>query len=170
MKTAQGNIITWFIQGRKFIYLFIIAAVAVGVAGLFKMNRDQLPPFKIKQGLIAAVLPGATAEQINEQVAKPLEDVMFSFSEVDRKSLKTVCRDGVCYMYVDLVSAQEKKDEVWSKIKHTLNSSKLKFPPTLAALVVLDDFSEVIATRLWTTSIHSIINCIRSEEACLDTS
>lgn len=145
MKTAQGNIITWFIQGRKFIYLFIIAAVAVGVAGLFKMNRDQLPPFKIKQGLIAAVLPGATAEQINEQVAKPLEDVMFSFSEVDRKSLKTVCRDGVCYMYVDLVSAQEKKDEVWSKIKHTLNSSKLKFPPTLAALVVLDDFSEVSA-------------------------
>lgn len=143
MRLPKGSsIVERSIHHKKFIYLFIVVAFVVGVVGLFKMNRDQLPEFKIKQGLVAAIYPGATADEVNEQVAKPLEDVLLSFPEVIRRTMKTVCRDGICYMYVDLNVDVDLKEEVWSKIKHRLNVAKLTLPPQVAAVVVLDDFSE----------------------------
>ena len=139
------NIVTGAIRRKKYIYAFLVAVIVVGIIGLFKMNRDELPTFQIKQGLVAAVYPGATAEEVSEQLAKPLEEVLFSFSEVDRKSLTSVCKDGMCYIYVDLTVPSKKKDEVWSKIKHTLNTAKLELPTAVLALVVLDDFSDTSA-------------------------
>ena len=142
---GKKDIVTGAIRHRKFIYAFLAAMIAIGVVGLFKMNRDELPTFQIKQGLVAAVYPGATAEEVSEQLAKPLEEVLFSFPEVDRETLKSVCRDGMCYMYVDLTVPSKKKDEVWSKIKLKLNTAKLELPPAVLALVVLDDFSDTSA-------------------------
>ena len=139
------NIVTSAIRHKKIIYAFLAAVIVVGIVGLFKMNRDELPTFEIKQGLVAAIYPGATAEEVSEQLAKPLEEVLFSFSEVDRESLKSVCKDGMCYMYVDLTVPAKKKDEVWSKIKHKLSAAKLELPPAVLALVVLDDFSDTSA-------------------------
>ena len=146
MRVPSGNnIVVGAIRHKKVIYVFLAAVIAVGIVGLFKMNRDELPSFDIKQGLVAAVYPGATADEINDQVAKPLEEVLFSFSEVDRNTLKTVCRDGICYMYVDLTVPARKKDEVWSKIKLKLNTARMTLPPAVLAVVVLDDFSDTSA-------------------------
>lgn len=146
MRVPSGNnIVVGAIRHKKVIYVFLAAVIAVGIVGLFKMNRDELPTFDIKQGLVAAVYPGATADEINDQVAKPLEEVLFSFSEVDRNTLKTVCRDGICYMYVDLTVPARKKDEVWSKIKLKLNTARMTLPPAVLAVVVLDDFSDTSA-------------------------
>ena len=141
----KRNIITGAIRRRKIIYAFLAVLIALGIIGLFRMNRDEFPTFQIKQGLVAAIYPGATAEEVSEQLAKPLEKILFSFPEVNRKSLTSVCRDGICYLYVDLTVPARKKDEVWSKIKHTLNTAKLNLPPAVLALAVLDDFSDTSA-------------------------
>ncbi|MCQ2180607.1 MAG: efflux RND transporter permease subunit [Bacteroidales bacterium] len=143
MRLPEGNrIFATAVGSKKIAYIFIALAFIVGTIGLFRMNRDQLPEFKIKQGLVAAIYPGATADEVNEQVAKPLEDVLLSFPEVIRRTMKTVCRDGICYIYVDLNVEVAEKEEVWSKIKHRLNVAKLMLPPQVAAIVVLDDFSK----------------------------
>lgn len=130
------------IRHKKVIYLFVAALIAVGLVGLFRMNRDEFPTFQLKQGMIAAVYPGATAEEVRDQVAKPLEEVLFSFPEVDRTTLRSTSRDGICYILTDLTSPARKKDEVWSKIKLRLQTAKLTLPAGVLAVVVLDDFSE----------------------------
>ena len=139
----RGRVIRNAIRNRKVIYLFVAAFVAVGIIGLFRMNRDEFPTFQIKQGLVAAIYPGATAEEVRDQVTIPLEDVLFSCQEVDRSTLKSVSKDGICYLLVDLTTPVRTKDEVWSKIKLRLQTAKLTLPAGVAAVVVLDDFSEV---------------------------
>ena len=149
MRLPRGHsILVGAIHHKKIIYVFLAVLISLGFVGLVKMNRDELPTFEIKQGLVAAIYPGATADEVNEQVAKPLEDVLFSFSEVDRKTLKTVCKDGICYMYVDLTMSPKLKDEVWAKIKLRLNTAKLSLPPSVLAIVVLDDFSDTSAVLI----------------------
>lgn len=143
LKNVQnGGVVLGAIAHKRIVYLIVAALVALGVAGLVKMNRDEFPTFNIKQGLVAAVYPGATAEQVQDQLTEPLEKVLFSFSEVDRKSLKSYSKDGICYIYVDLTTPARMKDEVWSKIKLRLEAAKLSLPSEVAAIVVLDDFSE----------------------------
>ena len=139
----DGRVIRSAIHNRKIIYLLVAVLVAVGVVGLFRMNRDEFPTFQIKQGLVVAVYPGATAEEVRDQVTKPLEEVLFSFSEVDRTTLRSTSKDGMCYLLVDLTTPARTKNEVWSKIKLRLQTAKLTLPAGVLAVVVMDDFSEV---------------------------
>ena len=144
LKESLGGIGAWVhfaVRERKFIYLAIAALVALGAAGLLKMNKDEFPAFQLKQGLVVGVYPGATAAEVEEQLAKPLEETLFSYNEVDRGSLSTISKDGMCFIYADLNVAQEKKDEVWSKIKLGLQARKMTLPAGVLAITVLDDFS-----------------------------
>lgn len=139
----RGPVIRYAIRYRIVIYLFVAALVAVGITGLFRMNRDEFPTFQLKEGLVAAVYPGATAEEVRDQVAKPLEEVLVSCREVDRSSLRSISKDGICYLTVGLTTPAKTKDEVWSKIKLRLQTAKLTLPAGVLAVVVQDDFSEV---------------------------
>ena len=139
----SANIIKGFIAHRRVIYVIVIALVLVGITGLFYINKDEFPSFEIKQGLVAGIYPGATPGQVEEQLTMPLEDILFSFTEVDRENTRSYSRDGICYIYVDLAVPAAKKNEVWSKIKLKLDAAKVTLPPGVLAVTVLDDFSAV---------------------------
>ena len=143
MKKDSSNIVRGFIAHHKVIYIIVIALVAVGIIGLSFMNKDEFPSFQIKQGLVAGVYPGATAAEVEDQLTKPLEDVLFSFTEVNRQNTYSYSRDGICYIFVDLTVPAKKKDEAWSKIKLKLDATKMMLPPGVLAVTVLDDFSAV---------------------------
>ena len=113
----KKSIIDFVTANKNIIYLLLCMLIGVGVFGLTKMNKDEFPTFEIKQGLIAAVYPGATSEQVMEEVGKPLEQMLFSFQEVNRNNLKISCQDGLCYILTDLNTPMSEKDGVWSKIK-----------------------------------------------------
>jgi len=129
------------ITHKRLIFIFVAAAVVAGIGGLFEMKKDEFPTFDIKQGLVAGVYPGATAEQVETQLTKPLEEILFSIKEIDRKSTRSVTEDGICYIYVDLNCPQSKKDEIWSKIKLKLEAQKSTLPSGVLAVAVLDDFN-----------------------------
>ena len=68
--------------------------------------------------------------------------------EVNRKNLRIVSKDGMCYIYVDLTSPINKKDEVWSKIRLKLNEAKMTLPPGVLAILVMDDFSAISSSLI----------------------
>ena len=137
----RRGIVDSMVQHKGFVYLAVIAMVAVGIVGLFRMNKDEFPTFDIKQGLVAGIYPGASSQEVEEQLTKPLEEVLFSFKEVDMKKTYSYSKDGICYIYADLNCPDKKKDEVWSKIKLKLNDATATLPTGVLAVRVLDDFS-----------------------------
>ena len=135
--------VRWSVREKGLVALIILALVAVGIFGLGRMNKDEFPTFQIKQGLVAGIYPGATAEQVEARLTKPLEDYLFTFKEIHRQSLRSVSKEGICYIYVDLEESipQRLKDEIWSKIKLGLQARKQLLPAGVLAVAVLDDFS-----------------------------
>ena len=131
------------IRHKKLVYIAVLALTVVGGIGLVRMNKDEFPTFEIKQGLVAGVYPGASAQEVEQQLTCRLEESLLSFKEVDRSSLRSVTRDGICYIYTDLTCPQNKKDQVWSKIKLKLQADKLTLPTGVLTVAVLDDFSSV---------------------------
>lgn len=133
--------VNFAINNKKLVYIVVVALTIVGGYGLVKMNKGEFPTFEIKQGLVAGVYPGATAAEVERQLTCKLEETLFSFKEVERSSVRSVSKDGMCYIYVDLNCPQNKKDQVWSKIKLKLQDRKLTLPTGVLAVAVLDDFS-----------------------------
>ena len=69
----------------KIIFLIVGLLVLFGIYGLDKMNKQEFPEFVIRQGIVAAVYPGASCEEVEQQVTTPLEEYLFTFQEVDKE-------------------------------------------------------------------------------------
>ncbi len=142
-KNMTSRIVLGAIQNKSIVRLFLFLLIAMGGYGLLVMNKDEFPTFELRQGLIAAVYPGADVEQVEKEVGKPLEELLFTIPEINRRATKVVSKDGMCYIYTDLTVSSKLKTEVWSKIKLKIDAFKLTLPPGVLAIVVLDDFSDI---------------------------
>ena len=147
-KGLTSRLVLGAIKNRNIVDLFLFLLIGLGIVGLVTMNKDEFPTFEIKQGLIAAVYPGADVHQVEEELGKPLEQMLFSMSEISRPQTKVVNKDGMCYIYTDLTVPSSQKTETWSKIKLKIDSFKQTLPPGVLAIVVLDDFSSLTSVLI----------------------
>lgn len=138
-----AEIVRGTIKHKRIVYFIVALIFALGIYGLVRMNKDEFPTFEIKNGLIVGVYPGADAKEVEDQLTKPLEDILFSFSEVSRENTSSFSRNGICYIYTDLNTPASTKNEVWAKIKLKLEASKMTLPAGVLAVAVMDDFSSV---------------------------
>ncbi|MBR1519816.1 MAG: efflux RND transporter permease subunit [Bacteroidaceae bacterium] len=142
----KNNWVGWLMRNYRITSLLIVLLFIFGLFGFDKMAKAEFPDFVIRQGVVVAVYPGATAEEVEEQVAKPLERYLFTFDEVKRKKTTTTSSNGMCVCMVELQDHVNNKDEVWSKIKHGLNAFKSQsLPSGVLALAVNDDFGSASA-------------------------
>lgn len=147
-KGLTSRLVLGAIKNRNIVDLFLFLLIGLGIVGLVTMNKDEFPTFEIKQGLIAAVYPGADVHQVEEELGKPLEQMLFSMSEISRPQTKVVNKDGMCYIYTDLTVPSSQKTETWSKIKLKIDAFKQTLPPGVLAIVVLDDFSNLTSVLI----------------------
>ena len=138
-----SDIVRGAIRHKKIVYFAVAVLIALGITGLVYMNKDEFPTFEIKNGLIVGVYPGADAEEVEKQLVEPLEEVLFSFSEISRDNTSSYSRNGMCYIYTDLTTPASTKNEVWAKIKLKLEAVRQTLPPGVLAVAVMDDFSAV---------------------------
>ena len=139
------NWLKWPLDHYPISLLIIGILFVLGIYGMYVMPKDEFPHATIRQGVVVAVYPGATSEEVEEQVAKPLERYLFTFGEVNRVKTTSQSQNGMCIMMVKLNDDVNNKDEVWSKIKHGLNNFKTELPSGVLAIVVNDDFGNTSA-------------------------
>ncbi len=138
-----GKIVSWAIEAKKFVYLVLLGLILIGILGLWKMKKDEFPTLEIVQGLVAGVYPGASAEQVERELTKPLEEVLMGCPEVVRDKIKSVSKDGICYIFVTLDVDGSKLRQTWTDLKFKFQTRKLTLPVNVAAIVVVDDFSNI---------------------------
>ncbi|MBR5747392.1 MAG: efflux RND transporter permease subunit [Prevotella sp.] len=139
------NWLKWPLEHYPITLLIVVILFVLGIYGMYVMPKDEFPAFTIRQGVVVAVYPGATSEEVEEQVARPLERYLFTYGEVNRAKTTTTSQNGMCIVMVRLNDNVNNKDEVWSKIKHGMNNFKAQLPSGVLALVVNDDFGNTSA-------------------------
>ncbi|MBR6283174.1 MAG: efflux RND transporter permease subunit, partial [Muribaculaceae bacterium] len=139
------NWLKWPLEHYSIALLIIGVLFVLGIYGMYVMPKDEFPHVTIRQGVVVAVYPGATSEEVESQVARPLERYLFTYGEVNRAKTTTTSQNGMCIVMVRLNDDVHNKDEVWSKIKHGLNAFKPQLPAGVLGLVVNDDFGNTSA-------------------------
>ena len=135
----------WPLKNKGITALITIILLAYGLFGLVMMPKDEFPPFTMRMGVIVAIMPGATSQEIEAQVARPLERYIFTFKEVDRNKTTTQSMNGMCFMKVNFDAKLTNLAPVWNKMKHGVNEFKSQLPKGVVALIVKDDFGEASA-------------------------
>ena len=135
----------WPLEHYSITLLIVGILFVMGIYGMYIMPKDEFPHATIRQGVVVAVFPGATSEEVEQQVARPLERFLFTYGEVNRMKTTTTSQNGMCIVMVRLNDDVNNKDEVWSKIKHGLNGFKAQLPAGVLAIVVNDDFGNTSA-------------------------
>lgn len=149
MANSKQNHIQSAMRYHTIIFLIVACLVVLGFYSMTKMNKDEFPQFTIRQGVVAAVYPGASAQEVEEQVTKPLENFLFTYSEIDKSKTHSVSENGIVYVFAELRTEVKDKDEVWSKIRHGLSLfKKTSLPAGVLEIVVVDDFGNTSSMLL----------------------
>ena len=137
------------LRNHGIIFFLFGVMMLFGIWALPQMSKDEFPQFTIRQAVVAAIYPGATAEEVEQQVTTPLEAFINSYEEVDKLSTYSTTHDGVVYCYVMLRNSVTQKDEVWAKIRAGLNLLKqTSLPAGVAEVVLVDDFGNTASILL----------------------
>lgn len=162
---GKMNIVGSSMRHHKIMFMLTILLTLVGMWALWKMPKQEFPPFTIRQGVIVGVFPGASSSEVEEQLAKPLERFLFTYKEIKRSKTYSMSKNGLVYVMVELNDNVHNKDEVWSKIKHGLTTFKSQLPSGVLALIANDDFGDTSALLV---SIQSEDKTYRELEGYLE--
>ena len=136
-------------RNHGLVFFLFMCLTLFGVWALTKMNKDEFPFFTIRQGVVVAVYPGATAQEVEAQVTKPLEDYINGFEEVDKAHTYSVTEDGIVYVYVSLRMFVKSNNEAWSRIRANLDLfRKTSLPKGGLGMMVVDDFGNTSSMLL----------------------
>lgn len=141
----KRNVVEWAMHYRQIIILVTCCLIAFGIYSLPRMQKNEFPDFTIRQGMVIAVAPGNTVDEMVEQVTKPLEDYIFMYKEVKKEKTFSTTRDGIAFIQVELIDELTNKDEFWSKFKHGVTGFKAQLPSNVLAVQVMDDFGDTSA-------------------------
>ena len=143
----KRNIVEWAMHYRQIVILITAVLVAFGMFALSKINKNEFPDFTVRQGVVVAVYPGATVNEMEEQVTQPLENYIFTYKEVKKEKTKSYTRNGLTIVQVELNDDIDgaNKENFWSRFKLGVQQFKSSLPSGVLALQVQDDFGDASA-------------------------
>lgn len=154
MKLPGGLVERAMVEWRIVVTL-IVVLVAIGVRALLVMPRQEFPEFTIRQGLVIGVMPGASSAEVEQRLAKPVEEYLFTYGEVNKAKTYSESSHGQLVVHVELREeiAGAAAPAFWVKLRHGLNELRAtELPPNVVALVGMSDFGDTSALLLAVTA------------------
>lgn len=137
------NLAEWAIKHKQIIYFFIISILIGGLYSYFSLGRSEDPDFTIRQAVVTAAWPGATAEQITQQVTDPLEKKLQDIKGLDY--IKSFTHDGKTVIYLNLKDSVPKRDiqQRWLEARNLVNDEWGNLPAGVVGPFINDRFDDV---------------------------
>jgi multidrug efflux pump subunit AcrB len=130
--------------------LFLSAVVfLLGVYSMVRMPRREDPKITIRTGIVAAMYPGATSQEVEDQVTRKIEEHLFHFEEVRREKTYSTTRNGMVIINVELNKSVTNADQFWSKLRLDLALLKAQeLPAGVQGPMVDSDFGDTVAVLI----------------------
>ncbi len=149
----RSGIVAFGLRYHTLVILVVVALVCFGIYALEQMNKNEFPGFTIREGLVVAVCPGATSEEMTDEVLKDLEDYIFSYKEVDKSKTHSRCTNGMVIVFVELDDNISDTDPFWNKFQIGLSKAKANLPKSVLAVETLTDFGDTSALLISISSV-----------------
>jgi multidrug efflux pump subunit AcrB/outer membrane protein TolC len=126
-----------------------VMLVACGAYALLRMPRREDPKIHVRIGIVAAYYPGASAEEVENQVTQKVEQRIFKIEGVRRAKTYSTSMNGAMFVNVELEDSLQDTEKFWSKLR--LDMAELKateLPDGVEGPLVNYDFGDTVAVLL----------------------
>lgn len=143
MSDDKFNLSALAVRERSITLFLIILITVAGVLSFFELGRAEDPPFTVKQMTIISAWPGATAQEMQDQVAEPLEKRMQELKWYDRS--ETYTRPGLAYTMLSLQDSTppSQVQEEFYQARKKLGDEAKNLPAGVIGPMFNDEFSDV---------------------------
>ncbi|NLT50806.1 MAG: efflux RND transporter permease subunit [Ignavibacteria bacterium] len=139
------ELIESLLHHKQLIFIITGIFILIGILGLIEMPRDEFPAFTIRQGIIVGVFPGASSNQVEEQLTTKVENYLFEYKSVERAKTYSVSKENVMVIYVEVSESENDPDAFWVKLRKGLDELKKELPSGVSSLTADNDFGNTSA-------------------------
>ncbi|MCG7908978.1 MAG: efflux RND transporter permease subunit [Candidatus Thiodiazotropha taylori] len=130
-------------------WLLVIILVGGGLLSFDKMGKLEDPAFTIKNAKVITLYPGASAQEVQDEVTYHIEDAIQRLEQVKRINM-SISRPGMSDISIEFKDKYRGDDfpDIYDELRRKIVDMKNKLPPGAQDPMVIDDFGDVFGVYL----------------------
>ena len=140
------DIAGYFIQRRVTSWLVALILAIGGLVAFLGLGRLEDPSFTLKMAMVITPYPGASPQQVEEEVTYPLENAIQQLPYIDK--VTSISGAGLSQITVEIQSVYgaDELPQIWDEMRRRINDLRPSLPAGVGEPQIQDDFSDVYGT------------------------
>ena len=142
-KPKGFNISKWALEHRALTRYLLIVLMLLGVAAYFQLGQDEDPPFTFRAMAMRVFWPGATAQQVAEQVTDKLEKTLQEVPYADK--IRSYSKPGEALIIFQVKDSSPPKEmaQIWYTVRKKVGDMRGTLPGGVVGPFFNDEFGDV---------------------------
>jgi len=142
----RGNLSRWAIEHPVLVRFFIVLILLLGARSYIQLGQAEDPPFTFKTMLIQAQWPGATAQEVSEQLTERIEKKLQEMPELD--FVQSYAKPGETALFVNLKETVRGRDvaEAWYQVRKKIGDLGPQLPAGVQGPFFNDEFGDTFGS------------------------
>ena len=137
------NLSKWALDHPALTRYLMVVLMVLGIAAYFQLGQDEDPPFTFRAMVVRTYWPGATAQQVAEQVTDKLERTLQEVPYADK--IRSYSKPGESQIIFQIKDSSKPSDvpNVWYSVRKKIGDIRYTLPPGVQGPFFNDDFGDV---------------------------
>lgn len=140
------NLADWALRHKSIIYYFIAVLLTFGIFSFTHMGRIEDPDFTMRTMVVGVSWPGASPQQMSDQVTDKLEEKLRDLPGVDYTKSFTDGSKSVIYINLKEDLPSNKIRPAWEEARNMINDEWKSLPSGVQGPSINDRFDDVYGT------------------------
>ena len=137
------------VKHNRVVFVAMAIAIIGGFVGYREMGRLEDPEFTIKEALIITPYPGASPEEVAQEVTNPIERAVQQLGQLDRVESQSSRGSSVVTARIKDRFHKDAIPQVWDELRRKINDVQSQLPPSVrGSSMVIDNFGDVFGVFL----------------------
>jgi multidrug efflux pump len=139
---SRVNLSEWALRNRGIVLYFMLALAVIGAWSYTRLGQSEDPPFTFKVMVVQTFWPGATADQIQQQINERIETTLMETGQYE--FVRSYARPGestVLFLARDALHSRE-LPELWYQIRKKVGDMRHELPAGIVGPFFNDEFGD----------------------------
>ena len=140
---TRFNLSRWALEHPALTRYLMVVLMVLGMASYFQLGQDEDPPFTFRAMVVRAYWPGATAEQVAEQVTDKIERTLQEVPYADK--IRSYSKPGEAQIIFQIKDNSKPGDvpQIWYAVRKKIGDMRGSLPPGVVGPFFNDEFGDV---------------------------
>ncbi|PAV26529.1 acriflavin resistance protein [Tamilnaduibacter salinus] len=142
------------LRNRRLLGMVVTMLCLLGIAAYNTMPRQEDPSFPYRAAILTVSYPGASADDVERLILRPLADELLQVEEVD--FARGTARTGVAISNIRLQDTIYETDKAWDRVRRAIDRARQEFPDDVGAISLDDRIIDIPAVTLAVSGSPSV--------------